>query len=110
MKISFKNNKLEQKLNTDKGLARSYGTLAKKAKQRMTQLRSAINLQVIADIKVLRLHPYKGDRKGEWSIDIQENWRICFEINQDPIPVKADGGVSLIEVSEIIIISVEDPH
>lgn len=110
MKISFKNNKLEQKLNTDKGLAKSYGTLAKKAKLRMNQLKSAVNLRVIADNKVLRLHPYKGDRKGEWSIDIHENWRICFEINQDPIPVIADGGVSLIEVSEIKIISVEDPH
>lgn len=110
MEIAFKNNKLEQKLNTDKGLAKNYGTLAKKAKQRMTELKSAINLKVIADNKVLRLHPYKGDRKGEWSIDIQENWRICFEINQDPIPVLEDGGVCLIEVSKIKIVSVEDPH
>jgi proteic killer suppression protein len=110
VEITYKNNKLEQKLNTDKGLAKSYGTLAKKVKQRMTQIKSAINLQIIADNKVLRLHPYKGDRKGEWSIDIQENWRICFVINQDPIPVLEDGGVFLSEVSEIKIISVEDPH
>lgn len=110
MEISYKNNKLEQKLNTDKGLAKSYGTLAKKVKQRMTELKSAINLQVIADNKVLRLHPYKGDRKGEWSIDIQENWRICFVINQEPIPFLEDGGVVLSEVSLIKIISLEDPH
>jgi proteic killer suppression protein len=110
MEISFKNNKLEQKLSTDKGLAKSYGILAKKAKQRMTQLKSADSLKVIADNGVLRLHPYKGDRKGEWSIDIQENWRICFEINQEPIPILEDGGVSLKDVSAIKITSVEDPH
>lgn len=110
MEISFKNKKLEKKLNTDKGINKSYGTLSKKIKDRITELESAINLKVISDNKVLRLHPYKGNRKGEWSIDIQENWRICFEINQDPIPILEDGGVCLIKVSKIKIVSVEDPH
>ncbi|MEY5034071.1 MAG: hypothetical protein RL447_449 [Bacteroidota bacterium] len=110
MKISYKNKKLEQQLNTDKGLAKRFGTLSKKVKQRRDQLKNANNLQVIADLSVLRLHPYKGNRKGEWSIDIQENWRICFEIDQDPVPRLEDGGVCLIKVTEIKIISVEDPH
>lgn len=110
MKISYKNNKLEKELNTDTGLQKSYNTLAKKIKQRLTELKSADNLQIIANNKVLRLHPYKGNRKGEWSIDIQENWRIIFEIDQDPIPTLEDGGVCLTEVLSIKIISVEDPH
>ena len=25
-----------------------------------------------------RLEPLKGDRKGSWSIRINEQWRICF--------------------------------
>ena len=25
-----------------------------------------------------RLHPLKGDRKGQWSITVRENWRIVF--------------------------------
>ena len=25
-----------------------------------------------------RLHPLKGDRKGQWSITVRANWRIVF--------------------------------
>jgi proteic killer suppression protein len=26
-----------------------------------------------------QLEPLKGDRKGQWSIRINDQWRICFE-------------------------------
>lgn len=110
MKITFKNNKLEKSLTTDKGLARTYGELAKKIKQRINQLTSADNLEVIAKLTELRLHPYIGKDKGTWSIDIHKNWRILFTINQDPIPTKEDGGVDLKEITIISIESVKDPH
>ncbi|MEZ5001427.1 MAG: type II toxin-antitoxin system RelE/ParE family toxin [Chitinophagales bacterium] len=110
MELSYKNSKLEKSLTTDKGLAKSYGKLAKKIKQRRIQLESADNLEVIFKIPQLRLHPYKGNRKGTWSIDIQDNWRILFEINQDPIPTLEDGGIDLKAITIISIESVEDPH
>ena len=110
MILSFKNNKLEKSLTTDKGLAKSYGKLAKKIKQRRTQLESADNLEVISKLPVLRLHQHTGKGEGTWSIDIQENWRILFEINQDPIPTLEDGGVDLKAITIINIESIEDPH
>jgi len=110
MELSFKNNKLEKTLTIDKELAIAYGNLAKKIKQRMTQLRSADNLDVIAGLPALRLHQYTGSGKGTWSIDIQENWRILFVINQDPIPTTDDGGIDLIAITIIRIESVKDPH
>jgi toxin HigB-1 len=110
MKLLYKNNKLEKSFNTDKGLAKSYGTLAKKIKQRRQQLESAENLGVIAQLPALRLHQYHGDRKGTWSIDIHQNWRILFEIDQNPIPTVKDGGIDLQAITIICIESVEDPH
>lgn len=110
MELSYKTNKLKKSLTTDKGLAKSYGKLAKKIKQRRIQLESADNLEDISKLPKLRLHPYKGKDKGIWSIDIQENWRILFEINQDPIPTLDDGGVDLKAITIIKIESVEDPH
>lgn len=110
MELSYKTNKLEKSLTTDKGLTKSYGKLAKKIKQRITQLESADNLAVIAKLPALRLHEHIGKGKGTWSIDIQENWRILFIINQDPIPSLEDGGVALQAVTLIRIESVEDPH
>lgn len=110
MELSYKNNKLKKSLTTNKGLLKLNSRLAKKIKQRRVELESADNLEVISKIPVLRLHQYKGNRKGTWSIDIQENWRMLFIINQDPIPTLADGGVDLKAITIISIESVEDPH
>lgn len=110
MELSYKTNKLEKSLTTDKGLAKSYGKLAKKIKQRRIQLESADNLEAISKLPVLRLHQHTGKGKGTWSIDIQENWRILFEIDQDPIPSLEDGGVDLKAITIICVTSVEDPH
>lgn len=110
MELSFKTRKLEKSLTTDKGLSKSYGKLAKKIKQRINQLESADNLEIVSKLPVLRLHQYKGKDKGTWSIDIQENWRILFIVNQDPIPTKADGSVDVKAITVIRIESVVDPH
>lgn len=110
MKLSYKTNKLEKSFTTDKGLAKSYGTLAKKIKQRRIQLESADNLEVISKLPALRLHQLIGKGKGTWSIDIHQNWRILFEIDQDPIPSLENGGVDLKAIKIICITSVEDPH
>lgn len=110
MKLSYKNNKLKNALSTDKGLAKNYGTLAKKIKQRRVQLESAENLEVISKLSVLRLHQHIGKGKGTWSIDIKENWRMLFEINQDPIPTSEDGSIDLKAVTILSIESIEDPH
>ncbi|MCB9221550.1 MAG: type II toxin-antitoxin system RelE/ParE family toxin [Candidatus Kapaibacterium sp.] len=110
MIISFKTKKLEKSLTTDKGLARTYGELSKKIKQRLNQLQSAECLEDISKLPVLRLHQYIGKDNGTWSIDIHKNWRILFTINQDPIPTKEDGGVDLSRVTIISVESVEDPH
>jgi proteic killer suppression protein len=110
MELSYKNNKLKKSLTTDKGLLKLNSRLAKKIKQRRIELESADNLEVISKLPVLRLHQYKGNRKGTWSIEIQENWRILFEVNQDPIPTLEDGRIDLKAITIISIESVEDPH
>jgi proteic killer suppression protein len=30
------------------------------------------------DLPGFRLHRLKGDRKGEWAIDVSRNWRVVF--------------------------------
>jgi len=110
LKIRFQTRKLEKQLATDKGLKKAYGDLANKIKQRKQQLEAAESLDTISKLPALRLHPYKGNRKDLWSIDIHKNWRILFEIDQETIPLLHDGGVNLREVTRIKIVSIEDPH
>jgi len=109
VEIRFKNNKLENSFTDDRLLVKTYGELAKKIKQRYGELKAADNLSVIAKIPVLRLHSHQGN-KGIWSVDIHQNWRILFTIDQDPIPILENGGVDLKTIEIIKIESVEDPH
>lgn len=110
MQITFKNKKVEKSLTEDNEILKSYGKNAKKIKQRMNQIKSSVNLIDILKIPQLRLHPLKGPRKNQWTIDIQDNWRICFEVDLIPIPLLEDGGVNLSAVTKIKIIEVFDPH
>lgn len=110
MKISYKNNKLEKSLTIDKVIIKTYGNQAKKIKQRMNELESWDTLDDILKLPALRLHPYKGNKKGLWSIDIHQNWRILFEITVNPIPLLEDGGVDLSKVTSVKIDSIEDPR
>jgi len=68
VEISYKNNKLEKALTNDKELIKTYGELAKKIKQRLKELKGAESLLVISQLPALRLHPYRGNRLGEWSV------------------------------------------
>jgi toxin HigB-1 len=35
-----------------------------------------------------RLHPLRGDRKGEWAVSVSGNWRLVFEFEgEDAIGV-----------------------
>jgi toxin HigB-1 len=53
--------------------------IQKTAKRKLLQINAAINLN---DLKIPpgnRLHDLKDDRKGQWSISINDQWRICFK-------------------------------
>ena len=47
----------------------------------LRKLRMLSNARVIEDLRVPpgnRLEVLKGSRKGQWSIRINQQWRICF--------------------------------
>ena len=109
MKIEY-SKKLEKTFAKDMSLLKAYGERAKKIIQRRNELSAATDLTVIAKIPAARLHPLTGKRNRDWAVDIYKNWRICFQIGNDPMPILTDGGVDLSKVTIIIITSVEDYH
>jgi toxin HigB-1 len=69
-----------------KGFAR----FERKAEMRLDQLDSAMSLQDL-DLPGNRLEALKGGRKGQYSIRINDQWRICFEWPKGaPGPVKVE--------------------
>ena len=52
--------------------------LAKSVRRRLAQLNAA---RVLEDLKTPpgnRLHPLTADRQGQWSISVNDQFRICF--------------------------------
>ena len=45
---------------------------------RLTALNTAFSIEDM-DISGWRLHRLKGNRKGQWAINVSGNWRIVFE-------------------------------
>jgi proteic killer suppression protein len=49
-----------------------------RAAMRLTQLNAATQIDDLKSPPSNRLEVLKGDRKGQWSIRINEQWRVCF--------------------------------
>jgi toxin HigB-1 len=53
-------------------------THQQKLRIRLTALDTAIQIKDM-DLPGFRLHPLKGNKQGQWAIDVNKNWRITFE-------------------------------
>lgn len=49
-----------------------------RAAMRLTQLNAATQLADLRSPPSNRLEALKGNRKGQWSIRINDQWRVCF--------------------------------
>jgi proteic killer suppression protein len=69
---------------------KAFARFERKAEMRLDQLDSARSLQDL-DLPGNRLEALKGGRKGQYSIRINDQWRICFEWPKGaPGPVKVE--------------------
>ena len=69
---------------------KAFDGIARQAEMRLDQLDAAAALQDLA-LPGNRLEVLKGDRKGQYSIRINDQWRICFEWPKDSLgPVNVE--------------------
>ena len=58
---------------------KAFTGIERAAQLRLDRLEAALSLQDLAALRGNRLEALKGDRKGQHSIRINEQWRVCFE-------------------------------
>lgn len=56
--------------------------LERRAMRRLEYIHLADNLNDLRVPPSNRLHPLKEDREGQYSISINNQWRICFRFSQ----------------------------
>jgi toxin HigB-1 len=110
MDLSFATRKLQRELSDESAMKRAYGERSKPLQNRLSVLAAAGNLAEVPKGPPDWLEQLKGDRKKQFSVVLTKNWRLIFEVAQDPIPRREDGGIDLGKITAIRFIEVVDYH
>ena len=111
MDISFQNQSLANRFNSDKELQKIYGK--RQARSILTRMGVLSNAETLAEIPHRppeRLHQLTGGRQGQFAVDLVQPYRLVFEPDHDPVPKKDDGGIDLTQVTAITVLEVIDYH
>jgi toxin HigB-1 len=76
MIVSFKDKRTRQFAQGK--LVKAFTGFERKAEMKLDQLDAATS-RLDLDVPGNRLEALKGDRQGQYSIRINDQWRICFE-------------------------------
>lgn len=63
--------------------SRRFQRCARQAFQKLRMIDAAVKLADLGILPGNRLEPLKGDRRGQYSIRINDQYRICFEWRDD---------------------------
>lgn len=88
MEINFRTKKLE-KCFKDSSLAdQEYGNqVGRKYIQRINLIKAATDLDAIMKLPGLRCHPLKGDRKGQFAVNLTGFYRLIFTLEGDRLHI-----------------------
>jgi proteic killer suppression protein len=87
MIISYGDAKIQRFVKSD----RIREIYSRQAELRLDRLDAAASLQDLAALPANRLETLNGDREGQYSIRINDQWRICFEWPEgSPGPAEVD--------------------
>ena len=58
---------------------KAFSGIERQARMKLDRLEAAVSLKDLAALPGNRLEVLKGDRKGQYSIRVNDQWRVCFE-------------------------------
>jgi toxin HigB-1 len=108
MEITFSDRKL-QKLCEQPAIAQKKlgASGARKLRSRLADLLAA---ETVQELVAGHPHPLKGDRAGQFAVDLDGGNRLVFESDHDPMPYKDDGSIDWFKVSQVCIVFIGDYH
>ena len=77
MIVSYRDRKTQR--FADGNHVKEFSSFARQAQSRLERLEAATSLKDLAALPGNRLEALKGNRRGQYSIRINDQWRICFE-------------------------------
>lgn len=62
---------------------KAFSGIERAARLKLDRLEAAVTLKDLAVLPGNRLEALKGDRKGQYSVRVNDRWRVCFEWAED---------------------------
>jgi proteic killer suppression protein len=62
----------------ENGKSARFRSIVKVATRKLAQLEAAATLEFLRSPPGNRLEAFKGDREGQYSLRVNDQWRICF--------------------------------
>jgi proteic killer suppression protein len=110
MEISFATRKLHRACQDRKSLRRTWGEAGLLVGRRLTELAAFELLANVPTTPPWHRHQLKGDRDDQFAVNVGKSLRLVFEVANDPVPRRADGGIDLNRATAVRILEVVDYH
>lgn len=108
MEGDFKDKKLRELCERKETADRKLGAAcARKLRSRLADLQAAA---CVIDLVAGRPHPLRGDRAGQFALDLEAGTRFVFEPIHSPVPSREDGGFDWSRVTKVRIVFIGDYH
>ena len=89
MIVSFRDKRTRE--FADGKYIKAFSGFSRQAEMKLDQLEAGASLKDLAVLPGNRFETLKGDRKGQYSIRINDQWRICFEWpDRSPGPINVE--------------------
>lgn len=110
MEYEFGNNKLKKQLSDATEIKKAFGARARLVSSRKDEIEASPSLSVLMKIPAADCHPLSGNRLGQWAVKISGNFRIIFELMDDPVPMKSVTEIDTTRITKIKILEIVDYH
>lgn len=88
MIIEYKNNKIKKVCTNASAARKQYGQImADLIQQRIQEIEAIDTVEEMIRYGIGRCHPLKGDRKGQYAVDLEQPHRLAFTVKHDCIQI-----------------------
>jgi plasmid maintenance system killer protein len=108
IELKYGDEGLERDCRSRRALKRRYGALAQVMERRLTSLYASANLAELAGVPG-RFERLRADRRGQFSMRLDRNVRLVFEVADEPVPMRGNE-IDLARVTAVRILEVVDYH
>jgi len=88
VEITFRTRKLEREYLKSANAVKAYGgQVARKYILRINVIKQAYDIHELMKLPCLRCHPLKGDRQGQYAVNLAGFYRLIFTLQGDALEI-----------------------